>query len=147
MSRLVEPTRPSRGFLRQQTSRSEYAERVAKYIPGEILSAYLAVNGILAQVAQGPDPLRILVHFAVFVFLLGLTPIYFRLIARPGEPTKTQIVMSMLAFVVWVYNLGGPFAAVYPTYVSAPIHMPWLGAILLIIFTVVSGLVAPQEGT
>lgn len=145
MSRLVQGRSRPVGFLREITSANDYAERIVKYIPSEILAAYIAINGILASVAATQGDIRIWVQIGVIALLLILTPLYFRLLAKPTEPTTTQMFVSTVAFVVWAYNLGGPFVELYPAYVSVPVYFPWIGSISLIIFTLVSGLVIPPS--
>jgi hypothetical protein len=59
--------------------------------------------------------------------------------ARREGPKRLQMILSTVAFVVWAYNLGGVFE-VFRVYV------PWLGSILLVVFSLVSGTLAPRRG-
>jgi hypothetical protein len=146
MSRLVEPIPSPKGFFKKQTTGGEYAERIMKYIPGEVLSGYVAINGILASVTGDQDDLRRWAYILTFLLCATVTPVYFWLLAKPGQPKRRQMVMSTLAFIVWAYNLGGVFKDIYPAYVPVQIHIPWIGSILIIAFTLVSGLFAPSVG-
>jgi hypothetical protein len=137
MPRLVEPVVSESRFVKAQPSAIDYAERITKYIPGEILAGYLAINGILASVTGAQEDLRRWVYILMFALCLVLTPIYFSLVARSKQPKKLQMILSTIAFVVWAYNLGGVFEVL-------KIYIPWLGAIFLIVFSLVSGALAPK---
>jgi hypothetical protein len=138
MSRLVSPKSRTASPPEEHTALGEYAERVTKYIPAEVLAAYLSINGILATVTNtGETPLRNAVYAASFALCLVFTPIYFGLVAHKNEPKMLQRIVSTIAFVVWAYNLGGVFSAY-------GIYIPWLGSIFLIVFSLVSGAFAPQ---
>jgi hypothetical protein len=139
MSRLVEPVPSGQRLANMQPSPVSYAERITKYIPGEILAGYIAINGVLASVTDDQSGLRNWVYLGTFLLCLVLTPIYFSMMARSGGPKRLQMILSTVAFVVWAYNLGGVFE-VFRVYV------PWLGSILLVVFSLVSGTLAPRPG-
>jgi hypothetical protein len=117
----------------------DYPNRVAKYIPGEIIAAYLSIIGFLES--AGPDDLWLVRPTALVVFLicLALTPIYLARMVKPGQPKRLNMIMSTLAFLVWAYALGGWFK-----YIG--IYKPFIGSILLVLFTLVSGTFFPREG-
>jgi len=138
MSRLVSPKSRVADRSDKRSALGEYAERVTKYIPAEILAVYLSINGILATVTDsGETSLRDAVYVASFALCLAFTPVYFGLVAQKDEPKMLQRIISTIAFVVWAYSLGGVFT-VYAIYI------PWLGSIFLIIFSLVSGAFAPE---
>ena len=137
MSRLVEPVPSGARLAGSEGELNTYLERTAKYIPGEIIAGYLGINGILASVSTDQGSLRQLVYVMTFLLCLALTPVYFNRIAKQGEPRRLQMILSTIAFLVWAYSLGGVFTAF-------GIHIPWLGSILLIVFTLVSGAFAPR---
>jgi uncharacterized membrane protein YhaH (DUF805 family) len=122
-----------------------YLGRVAKYVPSEVLAAYLAINGIVTQpdvLNQGWTP-----YMNVAVFIIGLLVIPSYLMARKAkdkQPAVMHSAISMLAFVVWTYAIEG---AVYTNNIfHADVHETAIGSIALIIFTLVSGAMQPQEG-
>ena len=117
----------------------EYPGRVAKYIPGEIIAGYLSIIGFLESAAPADFWLVRPTSLAVFVICLALTPIYLARMARPGQPRRLNMIMSTIAFVVWAYALGGWFK-----YIG--IYKPFIGSILLVLFTLVSGTFTPKEG-
>lgn len=115
-----------------------YFDRVVKYIPADIVSAWVFV---LASVNASPDnvpkPMVLWVSFACGVVLTALWTR--KLTTEPGKPTAvSQIVLSTLAFCVWVIALGGPFT-------SLEFYRPLYGALLLVLFTLSAGLVVPRE--
>jgi hypothetical protein len=108
-----------------------YFEKLIKYIPADVVAAWLAIDGILKD--QGNHPIWL--TWAVFAFLTVLTPLYvvFMKTTPPGfGPTKTfHWMASTLAFVVFVFALGGPFALTFDWY------RPLFGTVVLILTTLV----------
>ena len=79
------------------------------------------------------------VIFGVFVVLTALWT--WRTTKHPNMPVaKTQIAISTFSFIVWVFALGGPFQ-----YFEAVSTRPYLGGVVLIVWTLVAGLIAPPE--
>src|SRR5213593_2766179 len=100
-------------------------DRLLKYIPAEVVGAYVALQGVVATIAAENDRNRLL--WLVFVVLLPMTWFY---LARVQHVKKTvQLMVSSLAFAVWVFSLGGPFA-------SLQWYHPVYGAILLPLYTI-----------
>ena len=105
----------------------DYKSKLLKLIPTEIIAAYMAVHGIFqGQVIQlgGADVTRF-VGWTVFFVLLVVTPLY---LARIHDVRgKTQIVLTMLSFCVWVYTLGGPFQMVgwYQPQIASCVLVLW----------------------
>lgn len=114
---------------------SSYFEALIKYIPGELVAAYLALEGILKETLSQTlfiDPMWL--YWGVFVALLVLTPLY--VIYRPthsdftNHSVRFHAAAATVAFVVWVFALGGPFAITWPD-----IYRPVFGSLLLVITT------------
>lgn len=134
MSRLVEG-RPS--FGREAIAKPDnYLDRVAKYVPSEVVAAYVFCQGIILS-ATSPEERRI-AFIVVVVGLAVLTPLYIRKLAVPGLPWRTQAVISTISFFVWVYALG-----------EAPksfgLDNPLFGSIILVLYTAGIGLVQPEK--
>lgn len=111
-----------------------FVDRLLKYIPADVVGGWIAVTGLLSTLNPAPSALvwGLFVIFVVFAFAWT-----FRQTKLPGEPTaKKQIIIAGLAFVVWVFALGGPFAG-FSWWSSA------LGSIALIVFTLAAPLVEP----
>ncbi|REK18429.1 MAG: hypothetical protein DWQ37_04150 [Planctomycetota bacterium] len=118
---------------------SDRLERVAKYIPGEIIAFYILALGILNSVDEG-DGLRTPVAWGCLALGTLATPSYvYRLASKWDRATFVNAATSTVAFGVWAYNLGGIF-----TYQGW--YVPWLGSILIGAFTVVSAFIElPQR--
>lgn len=108
-----------------------YFEKLIKYIPADIVAAWLAIDGVLKDQAST----NLWLIWTVFGFLVFLTPFYVVLMKTdpPGfRAAKTwHWIASTLAFVVFVFALGGPFALTFPWYKSL------YGTIVLILTTLI----------
>jgi len=106
-----------------------YFEKLVRYIPADILAAYVAISGITAS----NDP-PLWLTWGIFGVLLALTPLYVCLVktAPPGIAwSKTfHWVTACLAFSAWVFALGGPFA-------TLAFYKPYLGSVVLILTTLI----------
>jgi hypothetical protein len=106
-----------------------YAERLIKYIPADIVAAYVAIEGVLKQGGNDPHWL----NWAVFGGMLALTPLY--VMYMKTDPPGFAIAKAFhafaatLSFTVWVFAMGGPFALSFAWY------KPVLGSVLLIFTT------------
>ncbi len=111
----------------------DYVTKVIKYIPAEIVAAFVTVDGVLRSVQAIPK----FVGWMVFLVLLVLTPLYvWRVTSDPAKPPATgQIVVATISFFLWVFALGGPF-----NHLSW--YLPAYGAIVLPIYTVLVPIVA-----
>ena len=93
------------------------------------MAGYVALDGILKE--GGNSPLWL--TWAVFIALLSLTPLYVCYVKTepPGIVSSKTFywLASTLAFAVWVFALGGPFAATFAWY------KPVYGSVLLILTT------------
>jgi hypothetical protein len=135
MGRLVEP----RAAVRTRgvgDSGNDYIERVAKYIPGEVVAGYLAIMGMI-EAADEKNAARLGLAWAVFVIGVIVTPIYLTMVGKPIGQQKITIWISTFAFVVWAYALGGPFKL-------SEIHNGLLGSVAVGVVTWLSGLFVPQ---
>ena len=98
----------------------DYKNKMLKLIPSEIIAAYMVVEGVI------PDEHQKVGSIIVSVGLLILIPFYlnrFYQIRRFG-----QHLFIMIAFIIWVYTLGGPFRA-------WGVHEAYIGSILLVFYT------------
>jgi hypothetical protein len=103
-----------------------YFTKILKYIPAEIISGYVAINSIFKSIAD----VSTIFQWIIVAAMTLLTGLYiWRLTNEPQKPAAvSQIIISTVAFLVWVFALGGPFA-----------EMSWYqyyyGAILLVMYT------------
>lgn len=107
-----------------------YVTKVVKYIPAEIVAAYVAAWRALEaardQIAFGT------LSWVVAAALLVLTPIWMLYATRePGRPpARFQAVAATVAFACWVFALGGPFE-------SFGWYRPVYGTLVLVFATLV----------
>jgi hypothetical protein len=112
-----------------------YFDKLLKYIPADINAGWVAVTGLLAGLAK---PNNTLLWVLFFVFIVLTAAWTYKQTQQQGLPSATkQIIISTLAFVVWIFALGGPFALM-------GWYNPVFGAILLVIYTLVVPLINPD---
>ncbi|NES45477.1 hypothetical protein, partial [Moorena sp. SIO2C4] len=113
-----------------------YFDRLIKYIPSEILGAWIAIKGVLTSANDVPINLI----WVVFIFLVFVTPFWILKLTSESNkpPAVTQIVVSTGAFVVWVFALGEPFS-------SLGFYRPVYGSLLLILYNIIIPLFNPSE--
>lgn len=100
----------------------KYRDRLLKYIPAEVVTFYLGLSATAAAATNVPGT----VHWAIFAVGIVATPFYLRYYL--DVRVRVQLVISTLAFVVWVFALGRPFT-------DFAWYQQIYGALLLPIFT------------
>ena len=120
-----------------------YVERIAKYIPGEVLAFFIVINAILNQAVTSGGRGALMAGVPVMTVAQGvlvvctvLTPLFVWYVREKGDAWVVNAFVSTLAFPFWAYALG---ATAFSPYWDGN-----LAAILLATFTVVSGLIAPR---
>ena len=124
-------------------SGDNYLERIAKYVPGEVLAFFIFINAILDQAARTGGagasmagiPVSTVAQGSLIVCMI-LVPLFVWYVREKGDAWLTNAFVSTLAFPFWAYALG---ATAFSDYWDGN-----LAAILLATFTVVSGLVSPR---
>jgi hypothetical protein len=109
------------------TTADDYLSRLLKYVPIEMISAYLIVAGIVESAYSEQQRAQ---RIALGVLLvLGLVATWFYS-ARVLKISRTsQLIMTVVAFTVWVFAIGGVFA-------TTDWYQPWMGTIAVVIFGV-----------
>ena len=114
-----------------------YSDKLIKYIPSEIVAAWIAVTGIVEGAADIPATTVLWILLVIFTIITA-----FWIAKQTSEqgkpPAKTQITISTGAFLVWSFALGEPFS-------SLSFYNPAYGSILLVVYTLVIALVNPTE--
>lgn len=114
-----------------------YFDRVLKYIPADVVAAWVTVNGL---VAQGSDPGR--ETFLWVAFALGLVLTLWWTLRQTAEPARQplwpQVWISTGAFAVWVFALGPPFS-------SLAFYRPLYGSLLLLLYTLIVARLVPRD--
>ena len=122
-----------------ESNPDSYFDRLFKYIPSDVVACWLATTGIINSLPdQEPKNAWL---WIIFFFLLVMTPIWVK--SQTKEPRQqtahTQIIISAIAFVVWVFALGGPFT-------SFSFYRPYQGSVVLILYTTLVAAIVPREG-
>ena len=108
-----------------------YFQKLVTYIPADIIAAWVALSGLLSQAGSTvPHWLA----WAVLTALLVLIPFYVCLLKTvPPGLTSNKLfhwMTSCLAFVAWVFAMGGPFA-------TLSWYQPIYGSIVLVLVTLI----------
>jgi len=143
--------------LNKTASQSDgYLDRLLKYIPAEIITLYLGasnvvphssgyhlVNGLMTKDPAGLSQ-EVIGLWVVTGLTAVITPVYLYFSTRePGKPTLwSQIVISSLAFPVWVFAIGGPFERTSPEWYA---ENRWIAAIVICFGTFLAGMYKPPS--
>lgn len=110
----------------------EYLDRIAKYIPAEIIAAYVAALGF-AKLAPNPAILSTVIFFVMWI----CAPVYITRFTSTPKETWVNGAMSVIAFAIWAYAMGDGFFN-YLGWYNAP-----TASVILVLFTIVSGAIVP----
>ena len=122
------------GAMAGQPGVDDYRTRILKLIPAEVVAAYLTIKGLMDTATAQNNEFAFYLYWGVFAVLLVLTPVFYVKVEKVNS--LRQNVITTLAFVVWVFSIGGPFDSLF----QDPANKNLLASVLLILFT----LVAPQ---
>lgn len=117
-----------------------YLSRLVKMIPSEAIALYLAGSGVIPNESR----LGLEVWTSICLCLVLAIRIYGTSDSRSEVPPQWAAVgLSVAAFLIWVYSIGGPF-------VKLGIHVPYVGSLLIFAWTAFVPLFyrgdAPQQG-
>jgi hypothetical protein len=109
---------------------NSFLQVLLKLIPSEVIAVFVFIQGVM--------PGQFWPHFMMALLLVGLTPLYLSLAG--GVKSRTQLILSTLSLIVWIYAMGtGPLRFVHPPY-----YEPWHGAVLLAVWTLVPPMLLTQ---
>jgi hypothetical protein len=126
--RSIETEVTARSVSGRTGTQDGYLERVLKLIPAETVAVYLFLQGVLQSALDGSNEIGQLQAWlwGIFFVLLVGNILYIR---RYLDVTDTaQYLIMTLAYVVWVFTIGGPFQ-----YLS--FYQPFIGSVVLGLFT------------
>lgn len=118
------------------TANSDYSDKLLKLIPGEVVAAYITINGIIPE----DQPSAKWVSLIVAIILLLAIPLY--LTKTLSVMNMRQVYFTMGSFVIWLYSLGGPFKF-WDKATGIHFHIPYIGSILLILWTLLIPFAVP----
>ena len=111
--------------LGREDELKSYLERLLKMIPGEVISLYMVGSGLV----PGDQPIALAVWAVVCLVGVVAVRAYGTADSQNNKPTDwTHVAISSVAFVVWAYSMGGPFAAFN-------LYVPYIGSLLVLAWT------------
>ena len=112
-----------------------YFDKLIKYIPSDIVAAWVAVSGMVKSATDINAPVVMWISLVIGV---GLTALWTwkQTNVTGSSPAAKQIAISTVAFVVWAIALGPPFD-------SIGFYHPLYGALILVAYTLFVGLLDP----
>lgn len=136
MSRRVITTQLQGKFPGTQVD--TYFDKIIKYIPADIVGAWVAVGGLINSASDIPRNTVLWIAFGIGVILTAVWT-WKETTVKNKAPAITQIFISTIAFAVWVFALGDPFT-------TLGFYRPLYGSLLLILYTLIVALINPPEG-
>ncbi len=116
-----------------------YFDKLIKYIPTEIVGAWIAITGLIKGTSDIPTNNILWILFFIFAVLT-----FFSIRKQTFDPKKPpaikQTIISTIAFIVWVFALGEPFN-------TLGFYKPVYGSILLILYNLIIPLIDPEKPT
>jgi O-antigen/teichoic acid export membrane protein len=114
-----------------------YFDKLLKYIPTEIVGAWIAITGLIKSASNIPTNTILWILLVIFT---GLTALYIlrQTYELKKPPAVKQTIISTIAFIIWVFALGKPFD-------SLSFYSPVYGSIVLIIYNLIIPLINPVE--
>jgi hypothetical protein len=150
VSRLVEAqpraeaARGAATFRGTQTSVQQrvkdYGERVAKFVPAEVLAFYsCSVQLIMTKTGPANGEFRLWAFSIVGVIGWVATPIWLGTFSSDPATRRPNQIMGFIAFLIWAYA--------YPAGVFSElgIYDPVVGGLVLLTFTLLSGFFQPRK--
>ncbi len=107
-------------MAREVKVNQDYKSKLLKLIPSEIVAAYMVIEAII------PDNRKYIGTLVISVILLIMVPLYLKQVYKVKR--FGQHIYVMIAFVIWIYSLGGPFK-------HWNLWEAWIGSSLLILYT------------
>jgi len=121
-------TSQSQSLRLEAASVDGYWDRLVKYVPVEIVAAWVALIPLL-------ETLNTAANWLVFSIMLVIAFVW---ILRLTGSSYTQAAISAVSFGVWAFALdSGPFAQI-------PREPAW-GSVVLVLTTLVFALIVPKE--
>lgn len=115
----------------QQVDSNSFREKLYKYIPSEVIALYLGTTLVLKTAGSEAPPI-----LGWVLFVVGLVGTWIYLRSAQGVTKPKQLSVSVGAFGVWVFSLGGPFE-------QLAWYHPFYGALLLPIYTFAAATIDP----
>lgn len=146
MSRLVEPVTRliaadmAGGGGKARKKINEYGERVAKYVPAEILAGYTSAVSLISTADPQTAATKRLWLFGIsWALLWAFTPAWLGQFTNDVNIKRTNQIMGFCAFAVWAYAFPAGW------FHDCGLYDPIVAGLLMIFFTLISAFVIPKE--
>ena len=122
----------------------EHLERVAKYVPAEIIAVFVSINTAIDTL---PFTEKKYIYAVNLLLWWIITFFYFKWVAKPDElpAVPTQQKVSVIAFIIWAYAFTGNGGVFGNGAHGFNIYYPGIALIVLALFTFVSGFIVPKK--
>ena len=130
--RIVNPAIRIKDAPAAQPDYSSYLDRLMKMVPTEVIGLYLVGSGII------PHDQPLVLTLWALVCLAGVVAIrvWGTTDAAAGQPTDwTHVAISGVAFVIWVYTMGGGPFATGGVFAATHEQAPYVGSLLVLTWT------------
>jgi hypothetical protein len=111
----------------QQLTADDYWSRLTKYVPIEIISAYLILKGLIESDTGSSQSVQNIFLATIVVLGIAGTWAFAQVALKVVRPA--QITISCIAFIAWSAVSGGWFSL-------QGWYRPWFGAALVVVFGV-----------
>jgi len=140
------------------TQVDNYAARMVKYIPAEVIAFFLAADKLFAPTFGTAAPSSgspvsgtplvtgfinshgLYLATAIFFVALLATPLYMWKQSEKNQPWSVNAFMSTVAFVIWSYATQGA------VFYGNGLYDARIGSLLILVYTLLSGFVIPSQG-
>jgi hypothetical protein len=106
----------------------DYWTRLQKLIPAEVVAAFMAIDGVV----QAHVGIPAYGYWIIYGILVVLCLLYARKAATTPQlgTNRAQVVIALVAFLVWTYAIGGPYS-----YAGLDWWIRPLGCVLVVLLT------------
>ena len=118
-----------------------YFDRLIKYIPSDIVAAWIFISSIFKASKSTPSQPGLLTLWITFFVGIAFTALWtWFQTDKPAFPKPVaQTVITTIAFAVWAYALGGPFPEWIPGF-----YKPVTGSLILVGYTLLVARFVPK---
>lgn len=104
----------------------QYLDRLLKLIPGETVALYIFLQGVIMSALKNNESELQIWLWGIFIVLIIGNILFLKKFSDISD--TSQLVVLTIAFIVWVFTIGGPFS-----YLN--FYKPFMGSIVLGLFT------------
>jgi hypothetical protein len=122
----------------------DYLERVAKYVPVEIVLAYVTIQSLFQATSGDAAPKAVEIVF--YAALVLATAPYLMRFGGPVPNKKRQALIGTISFVVWTYGIGGQFFwKAFEEIVGARLIYPSIAGGVVVLWSLAVGFIKPEQ--